>query len=80
MGRDREERREVESRKRLIKENQADGERERGVGERRHRVRQREKEKEKRPQIGGGGPPDNVARGSTAAAARVPVPLVADLN
>ena len=52
---------------------------ERGVG-RRHRVRQREKEKEKRPQIGGGGPPDNVARGSTAAAVRAAVPLVADLN
>ena len=40
---------------------------------------EREKEKEKRPQIGGG-PPDNVARGSTAAAARAAVPLEADLN
>ena len=75
----REERREVESRKRLIKENQADGERERGGGKRRHRVRQRERRRRR-----------NVhrlaaallimSRGSTAAAARVAVPLVADLN
>ena len=62
----------------MIKENQADGGRVRGR-ETTSSETEREKEKEKRPQIGGG-PPDNVARGSTAAAACAAVPLVADLN
>ena len=63
----------------MIKENQADGEREKGR-ETTSSETEREKEKEKRPQIGGGGPPDNVARGSIAAAACAAVPLMADLN